>query len=301
MPEKMSEDTLERLSDRMSGDIQRMSHRMSEEMPERMSERCLVMKALASDKAVGLGAEGLCYWLKYTTRVMPTWLFWNVMVGITRSKVICFLYLYFFDCLRDFESHCFQGYRGHKHHAQCLVRGTRRWWQCGLRAELRLCESWAMKEPDTKEVWRWLSAWIKNSKALPFSVESRSSQNIMSKLCTDLTCLMMPFNKLPIQLRKSELKPPGDNRIQFSATGDEEFNDVDWTLRLEGQLETRALFCLLKMNLIQLHNCSLPWAWLMDVRIRSRRQVQHRNSLLHEPDMRESVVLYYYSSRVTSD
>jgi len=35
-------------------------------------------------------------------------------------------------------------------------------------------------------------------------------------------------------LRKSELKPPGDNRILFSATGDEEFNDVDWTLRLEG-------------------------------------------------------------------
>eukprot|EP00434_Breviolum_minutum_P019749 symbB.v1.2.017425.t1/scaffold1359.1/size123592/10 len=33
---------------------------------------------------------------------------------------------------------------------------------------------------------------------------------------------------------KSELKPPGDNRILFSATGDEEFNDVDWTLRLEG-------------------------------------------------------------------
>ena len=37
-------------------------------------------------------------------------------------------------------------------------------------------------------------------------------------------------------LRKSELKPLslGDNRILFSATGDEEFNDVDWTLRLEG-------------------------------------------------------------------
>ena len=37
-----------------------------------------------------------------------------------------------------------------------------------------------------------------------------------------------------LDLRKSELKPPGDHRIQFSATGDEEFNDVDWTLRLEG-------------------------------------------------------------------
>lgn len=37
--------------------------------------------------------------------------------------------------------------------------------------------------------------------------------------------------------KKSELKPPGDHRIQFSATGDEEFNDVDWTLRLEGDDE----------------------------------------------------------------
>eukprot|EP00438_Fugacium_kawagutii_P011213 Skav213779 [mRNA] locus=scaffold3228:208834:214393:+ [translate_table: standard] len=32
--------------------------------------------------------------------------------------------------------------------------------------------------------------------------------------------------------RKSDLKPLGDHRIQFSATGDEEFNDVDWTLRV---------------------------------------------------------------------
>ncbi|CAK9019167.1 unnamed protein product [Durusdinium trenchii] len=35
--------------------------------------------------------------------------------------------------------------------------------------------------------------------------------------------------------KKSELKPLGDHRIQFSATGDEEFNDLDWTLRVEGQ------------------------------------------------------------------
>ena len=30
------------------------------------------------------------------------------------------------------------------------------------------------------------------------------------------------------------MKPLGDHQVQFSATGDEEFNDVDWTLRVEG-------------------------------------------------------------------
>lgn len=78
------------------------------------------------------------------------------------------LILYMLIGLRDFESHCFQGYREHKHHTKCPLRCTWRWWQCGLRAELRLCESWAMVE-------------CLNQEKHCLFLQSRSSQS-MSKL-----------------------------------------------------------------------------------------------------------------------
>ena len=94
-------------------------------------------------------------------------------------------------CLRDFESHCFQGYREHKHNTKCPLPGTWRWWQCGLRAELRLCESWAMKEPRNERSLRVLECLNQEKHCL---LESWSSP--------DLTCLMMPFElpKLPFGL-----------------------------------------------------------------------------------------------------
>ena len=37
-----------------------------------------------------------------------------------------------------------------------------------------------------------------------------------------------------IEPRKSNFKPLKDARVSFSGTGDEEGNDLDWTLKLEG-------------------------------------------------------------------
>lgn len=90
-----------------------------------------------------------------------------------RIHVYMTLILYMLICLRDFESHCFQGYREHKHHIKCPLLGTWRWWQCGLRAELRLCESWAMVE-------------CLNQEKHCLFLQSRSSQSTSKD--TDLTC-----------------------------------------------------------------------------------------------------------------
>lgn len=82
-------------------------------------------------------------------------------------------------------------------------------------------------------------------------------------------CLQWSWSfSVVLGLRKSDFKPLGDHRIQFSATGDEEFNDVDWTLRVEGQWHRMHRAVLLTVSVPLLFAFGLEF-WSIDFRKRA--------------------------------
>ena len=112
MPQDMSDRMSEDMSERMPQDMsERMSDRMSEAMSERMSEDMsetayiapasfTICPAWQAEESYGCGHEStsngqLCPQLEHSCaihaqsrRLHASWMFWSVMAGITRSKVI---------------------------------------------------------------------------------------------------------------------------------------------------------------------------------------------------------------------
>ncbi len=101
MPGDMSERVSQDMSDRMSED---MSERMPKDMSERMSEDCLQSVCEVESNRTHFRRWVVC--LPSPDKIRLTWnltrLFWNAMVGITRSKVILFCIFLPWPVFQDF-------------------------------------------------------------------------------------------------------------------------------------------------------------------------------------------------------
>ncbi len=112
MSDRMSEDMSERMPDIMSGDMPErmsetmskdMSERMSKDMSERMSEDCLQPVCEVESSRTPFRRWVVCLPSPDTIRLTYNlrWLFWFVMVGITRSKVIGVFFIAWPDSFRQ--------------------------------------------------------------------------------------------------------------------------------------------------------------------------------------------------------